>query len=314
MLAEIDARQMPKKELAWGSTADWFTHLAGTTRGKGHRTVQQAPILVGERTATHAAMLAGRVSPEQAAVIVTAVDKLPLNAAVRDHAEAVLLGEAARLNATDLGHAAKRLVELADPEKAERDAEKALDREDRAAHHGRYLSITEDGAGGVRLRGRGTVEDAALLKAALLPLTKPQPAVDVEDPDCEVVQDPRDHGARMWDALVPGRARAGHRPAPGLPRRAAPGHRHHVPGRAPAADRLGHPRQLACRPPTTASSSPPRWSGGSPATPTSSPSPSAATVRSSTSAACTAWSPRRSGEPSSAATSTAPSPAAPGRR
>ncbi len=202
VLAEVQARQVPKKELAWGSTGDWFTHLAGTTRSEGHRTVQHAPILVGERTATHAALLAGRISPEQAAVIVTAVEKLPLSGGVRAHAEAVLLGEASQLNATDLGHAAKRLVEYADPDKAERDAEKALDREDRAAHHGRYLSISEDGAGGVRLRGRGTVEDAARLKAALLPLTKPEPAVDAEDPDCERLTDPRDHGARMWDALV----------------------------------------------------------------------------------------------------------------
>ena len=122
-----------------------------------------------------------------------AVEKLPLDAAVRNHGEQVLLGEASRLNATDLGHAAKRLVEVADPDKAERDAEKALDREDRAAHHGRYLSISEDGAGGVRLRGRGTVEDAAALKAALLPLTKPAPAVDPdnpEDPDCEPAHRP----------------------------------------------------------------------------------------------------------------------------
>ena len=59
MLAEVQARQIPKKELAWGSTADWFTHLAGTSRSEGHRTVQHAPILVGERTATHAALLAG---------------------------------------------------------------------------------------------------------------------------------------------------------------------------------------------------------------------------------------------------------------
>ena len=205
LLAEVQARQIPKKELAWSSTADWFTHLAGVKRGQGHRTVEQAPILIGERTATHAALLAGRISPEQAAVIVTAVDKLPLNAAVRNHGEQVLLDEASRLNATDLAAAAKRLVEVADPEKAERDAEKALDREDRAAHHGRYLSITEDGAGGVRLRGRGTVEDAAILKAALLPLTKPEPAVDPDnpgDPDCETLTDPRDHGARLWDALV----------------------------------------------------------------------------------------------------------------
>ena len=122
MLAEVKAREIPKKELAWGSTNDWFTHLAGVKRGQGHRTVEQAPVLVSERTATHAALMAGRISPEQAAVIVTAVDKLPLNAGVRAHAEAVLLGEAARLNATDLGAAAKRLVELADPDKAERDA------------------------------------------------------------------------------------------------------------------------------------------------------------------------------------------------
>ena len=315
VLAEIDARQIPKKELAWGSTADWFTHLAGTTRGKGHRTVQQAPILVGERTATHAAMLAGRVSPEQAAVIVAAVEKLPLDAGVRAHAEAVLLGEAARLDATDLGAAAKRLVELADPEKAERDAEKALDREDRAAHHGRYLSISEDGAGGVRLRGRGTVEDAALLKAALLPLTKPQPAVDVERPGLRGRAGSA--GPRRPDVGRPGdhgRARAGHRPAPGLPRRPAPGHRHHQPGRAPSADRLGHPRHQCVdhrrRPGARALGGPaaglrrrhhPRR-------------PRQPAARSSTSAACTGWSPRRSGGPSSAATSTAPSPAAPGPR
>ena len=59
----------------------------------------------------------------------------------------------------------------------------------------------------MRLRGRGTVEDAAVLKAALLPLTKPQPALDITDPDaadpdCGQVTDPRDHGARLWDALV----------------------------------------------------------------------------------------------------------------
>ena len=178
MLAETHARRVPQSELAWGSTAEWFTHLAGTHRGDGHRTVRQAETLVTERTATHEAMLAGRVSPEQAAVIVDAVDKLPLDSDTRERGEAVLLEEATRLNATDLAKAAKHLVEVADPERAERKAEQDLDRADRAAHHGRFLSIVEDGAGGVRFRGRGTVEDAAVLKAALLPLTKPQPALD----------------------------------------------------------------------------------------------------------------------------------------
>ncbi|WP_344150493.1 HNH endonuclease signature motif containing protein [Nocardioides koreensis] len=200
MLAEIEARKVPKQELAWSSTAGWFTHLAGMKRGQGHRAVEQAPLLVTERTATHAGLLAGRVSPEQAAIIVAAVEKLPLNPSVRAEGEQLLLEAASRLTATELHHAAKRLVLVVDPEKAERDAEKALDREDRAAHLHRHLSITEDGAGGIRLRGRGTVEDAAILKAAFLPLTKPEPAVDPET--CEENVDPRDHGARLWDALV----------------------------------------------------------------------------------------------------------------
>ena len=41
-----------------------------------------------------------------------------------------------------------------------------------------------------------------MLRAALLPLTKPAPSVDPDDPDCAVEKDPRDHGARLWDALV----------------------------------------------------------------------------------------------------------------
>ena len=51
-----------------------------------------------------------------------------------------------------------------------------LEREERAAHLNRYLSISPDRAGGVRLRGRGSAEDGALLIAALLPLTCPDPA------------------------------------------------------------------------------------------------------------------------------------------
>ena len=51
MLAEMHARGVAKSELAWGSTAEWFTHLAGTHRGDGHRTVRQASVLVTERTA-----------------------------------------------------------------------------------------------------------------------------------------------------------------------------------------------------------------------------------------------------------------------
>ena len=75
-----------------------------------------------------------------------------------------------------------------------------MDRLERSAHLGRFLSISEDGIGGVRLRGRGTVEDAAIIKTALHALSAPMPGTD---PDCgETARDLRDHGARTWDALV----------------------------------------------------------------------------------------------------------------
>ena len=111
-------------------------------------------------------------------MIADAVDRLPHQPDLRERAEALLLDEATRLNATDLAKAAKHLLAVIDPEKADRDAEKELEKGDQAAHLGRYLSIVEDGAGGVRVRGRGTVEDAATLRTALLPLTAPAPALD----------------------------------------------------------------------------------------------------------------------------------------
>ncbi len=107
-----------------------------------------------------------------------------------------------------------------------------------------YLSIAPDGAGGVRVKGRGSAEDGALLKAALMPLTAPAPAVD-EHEHGDLVHDPRDAGARMWDALVADRpARPGHRPATRLPRRTRPAHGHHHPRRtASGPDRAGRRRR-----------------------------------------------------------------------
>jgi hypothetical protein len=71
--------------------------------------------------------------------------------------------------------------------------------------------------GGVRVKGRGTVEDAEWIKAALFPLAAPTPVAEPGacggDParswtDCGVAgcahdgRDAREHGTRLWDALV----------------------------------------------------------------------------------------------------------------
>ena len=138
--------------------------------------MRHAKLLVGDRSLTREALRDGLVSPEQAGVICDAIEELPTNPHLRELAEKQLLDEAGRLHATDLTKAARHLIHVIDPDGTERKAEKDLERQDRAAHLGRFLAFTEDGAGGVRVKGRGTVEDAARIKAALLPLTKPTPA------------------------------------------------------------------------------------------------------------------------------------------
>ncbi len=122
----------------------------------------------------------------------------------------MLLSEAKSLDATELRRVARRLLTIVDPEGDERRDERALDRLERAAHLGRHLTITDDQAGGAWIRGRCSTEDAAFLKATLIPLAAPRPS---DGPSCEPAtcqvpgcqhdgRDPRDHGVRMLDALT----------------------------------------------------------------------------------------------------------------
>lgn len=199
-VAEVEARGTAKTLLHFGSTADWLTHVGGLHRGEGRRVVTRALALSGPLAATSTALADGAVSPEQADVVVSAIEALPGGLAVRRRGEETLLEDARSLDATALAKVGRHLVHVVDPDRSERRLEAQLARDERAAHLGRHLSIVDDGAGGVRLKGYGSIEDGATLRAALLPLTAPAPAVDAETG--EDVADPRDHGARLWDALV----------------------------------------------------------------------------------------------------------------
>ncbi len=196
---EIEATEAHKSD-GWASAGDYLTAVSGGRRSAGRRLLHTAAALVAERPATFAALQAGRVSFDQCEVVVRCVDLLPVDARLREAAERFLLEHAEALNATDLDKLARQLLEVLDPDGTAKREEKKLDKLERSAHLNRFLAIVEDGLGGVRLRGRGTVEDAAVVKAALAALSAPQPSTD---PECGLEgRDPRDHGARTWDALV----------------------------------------------------------------------------------------------------------------
>src|SRR3954471_10842392 len=82
-VAEADHRDLGKQKLHYGSTGDWLTHLGGLRKGEGRRIVARARALTGPLSATREAMTDGTVSPEQADVIVKAIDALPSGPAVR---------------------------------------------------------------------------------------------------------------------------------------------------------------------------------------------------------------------------------------
>ncbi len=141
---EVEATEAAKTQ-GWVSPGDWLTHTAGGRHGHGSRLLRTARPLCGDRAATLLALQAGEVSPEQAEVIVAVIDRLPGQPALRDEAERMLLDQAASLNASELRKAGEHLLEVLDPDGTARADEVALDRLERSAHLGRFLTIAEDG-------------------------------------------------------------------------------------------------------------------------------------------------------------------------
>jgi hypothetical protein len=195
------------REEGWASTRDFVTAVAGGDHGSGPRMVGLAEDLTTDLFAPVASGLRdGWLSSAKAVVITGAVNALP-STCDRSRAVTLMLEEAKRLNASELRRAGKHLLTVVDPEGDDRRLERALDREERAAHLHRFLAVTDDRAGGNWLRGRGSAEDSALIKTTLMSLAAPVPTVC--DPNtCRVPgcghdgRDPRDHRARMFDALV----------------------------------------------------------------------------------------------------------------
>ena len=204
----------------WASAKDFLTAVAGGRKGAGSGLVRLAARLE-DLPATREAMAQGALSRAKAEVIARNVARLPRVPELRAAAEKSLLAAARDLDATDLDHAFGGIVADLDPDGSLLGSELELPRRERAAHAQRFLAFTPDALGGVRVRGYATVEDVELVRATLLPLSAPahtEPGAcggalgdagdrasrrPCPDPACaHDGRDPREFGARLWDALV----------------------------------------------------------------------------------------------------------------
>ena len=201
------------KHAGWASVKDYVSHTTGGRRGSGSGALRLARHL-DDFPALAEALAAGRLSRVKAQIIAAAADKLPLTGDVRDQALSFLIDRAAELSAEDLERAGRHVLEVVDPDGVDAELERGLERTERAAHLGRELSIRFDRLGGGSGRFNGSKEDLLLLNTVLMSLAAPQPSepgacggeAECTSKECKLSghsgRDPREHGIRMFDALV----------------------------------------------------------------------------------------------------------------
>jgi hypothetical protein len=173
LLREIDVRKTASAVGA-SSAAVWYRNRHLVSIRSAHRLVRlakridAAPQVVGEGVA------GGRVNLDQADVVTRAVARIPgeVGVDIREQAAAELVRLCGELDPDLLKLVGDRILMIVAPETADELDRKAMEHEEAQATRERYFTMTPDGVG-VRLSGRLTAEGAAIVRAAIDPLTKP---------------------------------------------------------------------------------------------------------------------------------------------
>jgi hypothetical protein len=211
--------------VGWATAKDFLTHVTGGRKGAGAGLVRVANH-TADLPAVRTALTAGGISLAQAGVIGGRVATLPRDPGLRERSADALLAlvEDHAYDATDLDRCFPSVVKALDTDALLVGTDLSKDRQERGAHHARFLSFTPDTLGGMRIKGYATVEEAELVKTCLLPLAAPivtEPGACGGDPAGHRDQhgrligpgcpqprcvhdgrDPREAGVRMWDALI----------------------------------------------------------------------------------------------------------------
>ena len=171
LVREVDARGIGVGEGASG-TAVWLRERWRVSSREASRVVKLAAALDSGLPACASGLAGGVVNVEQVQVIAAAVASLPVEH--RPAAEGYLVGQAAVFGPVELARLGERLLEVVAPEEADRRAREALEREEKRAYLDRTLSLTDQpGSARVRISGILDREAAAIVRAALDPLSAP---------------------------------------------------------------------------------------------------------------------------------------------
>jgi Domain of unknown function (DUF222) len=111
-----------------------------------------------------------------------------------DKVETILIGHAAQFEPGILHRLGDRILAHINPDLADQRLRDRLEREQKHAEQRRGFTLSPDGLGGIRLTGTLDIEGAAIIDAAIGPLTKPRRSAD--GPDL------RTAAARRADALI----------------------------------------------------------------------------------------------------------------
>ena len=131
------------------STTTWLSNLTGISKGEAARMVALARVTSDHTEATRAAWAAGRLSTDQAAVIMKAVDALPdwCGDEERRDAEAHLIRLAPEHPLDDLKRLANRVLEVIDPDGFDEHLGEQVRAEERKAWDATRLSFRRRGDG-----------------------------------------------------------------------------------------------------------------------------------------------------------------------
>lgn len=173
LVRELDARAVPVAHGA-SSTAVWLREHWRIGIRTAKQTVELARAL--DRLPTTAdALAAGTVNTEQAAVIAQAIAALPSEVGLETaaKAETALIGFAAQFEPSVLRRFGERILTHVAPDTAEGHEREALAAQEERAYATRTLTLVADRSGRVRLTGWLDTEAAAVVTAALDPLSRP---------------------------------------------------------------------------------------------------------------------------------------------